>query len=79
MNTNSRPPSERMSGVTYGRPGCATMSGSVTSGVGEGSTLGEGRGVATATGDALAGGCEGAGSVWTGAAHADRTAAASMS
>src|SRR5437870_5793223 len=76
MNTNSRPPSERMSGVTYGRPGCATMSGSVTSGVGEGSTVGDGRGVATATGDALAGGCEGAGDVCTGAAHADRTAAA---
>src|SRR5437867_1114422 len=76
MNTNSRPPSERMSGVTYGRPGCATMSGSVTSGVGEGSTVGDGRGVATATGDTLAGGCEGAGGVWTGTAHADRTAAA---
>src|SRR5256712_1934020 len=76
MNTNSRPPSERMSGVTYGRPGCATMSGSVTSGVGEGWTVGEGRGDAPATGDARAGSCEGAGGVWEGASHADRTAAA---
>src|SRR3989442_8243440 len=52
------------------------MSGSVTSGVGEGSTVGDGSGVDAATGDALVGGREGAEGVWTGAAHAVRIAAA---
>src|SRR2546428_8241175 len=77
MKTKSCPPTERMSGVRYGSPGCAAMIGSVTSSVGDGPgvVVASAEGLAAATGEGGIGVCVGAEIAGAGPAQAERTVA----